>query len=97
MVSHDEHCFDCHTGSSDPVEGQVLFSLSRLIMLPCTVLIAQQLTRCEWEGEETLITVLVRSAAGTTLASRLCSDTWIKRVAELCFCGLLDGTDVTSK
>lgn len=61
MAYHDEHCFDCHTESSDLVEGQVLCSLSRLITLLCTVLLAQQLTRCEREGGETLITVLVRS------------------------------------
>jgi hypothetical protein len=49
------------------VQGQARCSLSRLITLPCTVLVAQivhqQLTRCKCEGEggETLITVLRRS------------------------------------
>lgn len=36
-------------------------------------------------------------SARATLASRLCSDTWIKRVEELRFCGLFDEADVTSK
>jgi hypothetical protein len=61
MVYHGEHCFDCYTESSDLVEGQVLCSFSRLITSLCTVLLAQRLTRCEWEGGETLIIVLVRS------------------------------------
>ena len=72
VVYRDEHCFDCHTESSDLVEGQVLSSLSRLITSLCTVLLAQQLTRCEWGGGETLITVLVRSVCqGNTCVTSL--------------------------
>ena len=36
-------------------------------------------------------------SARATLASRHCSDTWIKRVEEFRFCGLFDEADVTSK
>jgi hypothetical protein len=36
-------------------------------------------------------------SARATLASRPCSDTWIKRVEEFRFCGLFDEADVSSK